>query len=82
MSPAAGRGHAIAATRSGLVEVARTGPAEPRIVGAKNRRVFCALHTNLHGHDLGAVVAPRQEIIRIRGQEAIPIQMWVLTPQL
>lgn len=46
------------------------------------RLVFSALHTNLHGHGPSSVVAPRQEMIRIRGQEPIPVHMWVLTPQL
>ncbi|CAM5510017.1 hypothetical protein SALBM311S_05712 [Streptomyces alboniger] len=44
--------------------------------------VFSALHTNLHGHGPSSVVMPREEMIRIREQEPIPLQMWVLTPQL
>ncbi|WP_043684356.1 class I SAM-dependent methyltransferase [Streptomyces xylophagus] len=44
--------------------------------------VFSALHTNLHGHGPSPAVTPRQEMIRIRDQEPIPLQMWVLTPQL
>lgn len=46
------------------------------------RLVFSALHTNLHGHGPSSTVASRQEMIRILGQDPIPVQMWVLTPQL
>ncbi|MFJ2812151.1 hypothetical protein [Streptomyces sp. NPDC087294] len=46
------------------------------------RLVLSALHTNLHGHGPSSVVAPREEMIRIRREEPIPVQMWVLTPQL
>lgn len=51
-------------------------------LGVGARLVFSALHTNLHGHGPSSAVAPRQEMIRIRDQEPIPLQMWVLTPQL
>ncbi|WP_328373361.1 class I SAM-dependent methyltransferase (plasmid) [Streptomyces sp. NBC_00445] len=44
--------------------------------------VFSALHTNLHEQGPSPVVAPRHEMLRIRDQEPIPVQMWVLTPQL
>ncbi|MEV4915444.1 methyltransferase domain-containing protein [Streptomyces tirandamycinicus] len=44
--------------------------------------VFSALHTNLHGHGPSSVITPREELIRIVGQEPIPVQMWVLTPHL
>ncbi|GAB2326685.1 class I SAM-dependent methyltransferase [Streptomyces variabilis] len=44
--------------------------------------VFSVLHTNLHDQGPSSTVAPRQEMIRIRDQEPIPVQMWVLTPQL
>ncbi|MFD7233666.1 class I SAM-dependent methyltransferase [Streptomyces sp. NPDC059881] len=51
-------------------------------LGHGARLVFSALHTNLHGHAPSSVIVPRQEMIRIRDQEPIPLQMWVLTPQL
>ncbi|MFF4543635.1 NUDIX domain-containing protein [Streptomyces sp. NPDC001406] len=51
-------------------------------LGDGARLVFSALHTNLHGHGPSSGVAPREETIRIIGQEPIPVQMWVLTPQL
>jgi SAM-dependent methyltransferase len=44
--------------------------------------VFSVLHTNLHRQGPASTVMPRQETIRIRGQEPIPVQLWVLTPQL
>lgn len=51
-------------------------------LGSGARLVFSALHTNLYGHGPSSVVVPRQEMVRIRDQEPIPLQMWVLTPQL
>ncbi|WP_311766896.1 MULTISPECIES: class I SAM-dependent methyltransferase [Streptomyces] len=57
-------------------------PALRNGLGDGARLIFSALHTNLHGHGPGPVVAPRQEMIRIHGQEPIPVQMWVLTPHL
>ncbi|WP_369192596.1 methyltransferase domain-containing protein [Streptomyces sp. R08] len=44
--------------------------------------IFSALHTNLHGQGPSPAVTPGQEMIRIRDQEPVPLQMWVLTPQL
>ncbi|MEV3853045.1 class I SAM-dependent methyltransferase [Streptomyces sp. NPDC050095] len=57
-------------------------PALSHGLRANGRLVFSALHTNLHGHGPSSVVAPRGEMVRINGQEPIPLQMWVLTPQL
>ncbi|MEU8911775.1 methyltransferase domain-containing protein [Streptomyces nigrescens] len=51
-------------------------------LGDGARLVFSALHTNLHGHGPCSALTPRQEMIRVLGQEPIPVQMWVLTPQL
>ncbi|MGH4033027.1 SAM-dependent methyltransferase [Actinomycetota bacterium Odt1-20B] len=44
--------------------------------------VFSALHTNLDGAGPRSTVAPRPEMIRLRDTPPIPLQMWVLTPQL
>lgn len=57
-------------------------PALSDGLGNGARLVFSALHTNLHGRGPSSVGAPRQEMFRLRDQEPIPLQMWVLTPQL
>lgn len=44
--------------------------------------VFSALHTDSEGRGPSGTVAPRRQVIRLRDEEPIPIDMWVLTPQL
>lgn len=44
--------------------------------------VFSALHTDNEGHGPSGTVAPRRQVIRLREEEPIPIDMWVLTPQV
>ncbi|MEW2486539.1 class I SAM-dependent methyltransferase [Streptomyces sp. NPDC048411] len=44
--------------------------------------VFSALHTDGDGRGPSSTVAPREQVIRLRDEEPIATQMWVLTPQL
>ncbi|MFE7712585.1 NUDIX domain-containing protein [Streptomyces sp. NPDC057486] len=60
--------HLLPALRDGLAENAPL--------------VFSALHTDAEGRQPSSTVAPRQQVIRLRNEEPIPTQMWVLTPQL
>lgn len=60
--------HLLPALRDGLVDGAPL--------------VFSALHTNGEGQGPCSAVAPRQEFIRLRGEDPIPTRSWVLTPHL
>ncbi len=44
--------------------------------------VFSVLHTDLDGHGPTSTVAPREQLVQLRDTPPLPVQMWVLTPQL
>ncbi|MDI3408937.1 class I SAM-dependent methyltransferase [Streptomyces cavernicola] len=44
--------------------------------------VFSVLHTDLNGKGPSTTVAPRAQEVRLRQDPPIPVQMWVLTPQV
>ncbi|WP_328862518.1 SAM-dependent methyltransferase [Streptomyces sp. NBC_00306] len=60
--------HLLPALRDGLTEGAPL--------------VFSALHTDNEGRKPSDLVAPREQGIRLRDEEPIAAQMWVLTPPL
>ncbi|MFE9169734.1 NUDIX domain-containing protein [Streptomyces kebangsaanensis] len=60
--------HLLPALRDGLVDGAPL--------------VFSALHTDADAREPAGEVVPRQEFIRLRGEEPIPTRMWTLTPLL
>lgn len=44
--------------------------------------VFSLLHTDRNGQGPSTVVAPREQEVLLRKDPPLPVQMWVLTPQL
>ncbi|MEV8553714.1 bifunctional class I SAM-dependent methyltransferase/NUDIX hydrolase [Streptomyces glaucescens] len=44
--------------------------------------VFSALHTDSEGRGPSGTLASRRQVIRLRDEEPIPVDMWVLTPRL
>ncbi|WP_374194673.1 NUDIX domain-containing protein [Streptomyces sp. VRA16 Mangrove soil] len=44
--------------------------------------VFSVLHTNAHGHGPADTVAPRDEALRLRDLEPLPLRTWVLAPHV
>ncbi|ELP65723.1 bifunctional class I SAM-dependent methyltransferase/NUDIX hydrolase [Streptomyces sp. WI04-05B] len=46
------------------------------------RLVFSTLHTNLDGRGPSSAIASRQEEIRLAQTQPIPVQMWILAPDV
>ncbi|WP_217556771.1 NUDIX domain-containing protein [Streptomyces sp. GbtcB6] len=46
------------------------------------RLVFSTLHTNLNGLEPSHTVTARQEEVRLARTAPIPVQMWILTPEI
>ncbi|MEW2163764.1 bifunctional class I SAM-dependent methyltransferase/NUDIX hydrolase [Streptomyces sp. NPDC007084] len=44
--------------------------------------ILSLLHTDLHGRGPSTEVAPREQMILLRDDPALPTQMWILEPQL
>ncbi|WP_416976942.1 bifunctional class I SAM-dependent methyltransferase/NUDIX hydrolase [Streptomyces sp. T028] len=48
----------------------------------RGRLVFSTLHTNLNGLEPSSTVTARQEEVRLAKTAPIPVQMWILTPEV